>query len=68
MWCETQAVGGCCGYQFCRSRTVRFGDGIGRNTGAPIAIHKDLGAHMKGMMLGDATAALAVVAQLGFGT
>ena len=49
------------------SRNVRLGESVGRNTMGLISMYKDFGSHMNGVVLGAASAALAMVARRGLG-
>ena len=52
----------CCGSQFSGRRNVRLGQSMG-----VISMYKDFDTHMTGVVLGDASAALAIVAPRGLG-
>ena len=60
MWCKTQAVVALI------SAEAKF-YGLVRASAGLISMYKDLGTHMNGVVLGDASAALAIVARRGLG-
>ena len=64
MWLQNTS---CCGSQFSGSRIVRLSKSVGRNTMGLISMYKDFGTHMNGVVLGDTSAALAMVARRGLG-
>ena len=63
MWCKTQAV-----VALSSAETELYGlVRASAETMGHISMYKDLGTHMNGLVLGDAGAALAIVARRGLG-
>ena len=63
MWCKTQAVVALSSAEAVLYGLVR----ASAETMGLISMYKDLGTHMNGVVLGDASAALAIVARRGLG-
>ena len=63
MWCKTQAVVALSSAEAEMYGSVR----ASAETMGLISMYKDLGTHMNGVVLGDASAALAIVARRGLG-
>ena len=63
MWCKTQAVVALSSAEAELCGLVR----VSSETVGLISMYKDLGTHMNGVVLGDASAALAIVARRGLG-